>query len=85
MSANVGLALCPDAARLGTLRSHTRAYESALAAYGPGHMPPLEAAMPGPAMVGMVKATVTRDGETTTIRRFHLSSTAMEAARSPPR
>ena len=41
--------------------------------------------MPGPAMVGMVKATVTRDGETTTIRRFHLSSTAMEAARSPPR
>jgi predicted transposase YbfD/YdcC len=40
---------------------------------------PDEAVMPGLAMIGMVEATVTRGGETTTIRRFYLSSTAMGA------
>ena len=36
---------------------------------------PGEAAMPGLAMIGMVEATVTRDGKTSTLRRFYLSST----------
>jgi predicted transposase YbfD/YdcC len=40
---------------------------------------PDEATMPGLAMIGMVEATVTRDSETTTIRRYYLSSTVMGA------
>ena len=35
--------------------------------------------MPGLAMIGMVEATTTRGRTTTTIRRFYLSSVAMEA------
>ncbi len=35
--------------------------------------------MPGLAMLGMVEATVTRDGKTTTVRRHYLSSVAMDA------
>jgi hypothetical protein len=40
---------------------------------------PDEAPMPGLAMIGMVEATTTRGGTTATIRRFYLSSVAMEA------
>lgn len=40
---------------------------------------PDEATMPGLAMLGMVEATVTRDGKTTTVRRHYLSSVAMDA------
>lgn len=40
---------------------------------------PDEATMPGVAMIGMVEATVTRNGATTTARRYYLSSVAMEA------
>lgn len=39
---------------------------------------PDEAAMPGLATLGMVEATVTRDGKTSTERRFYLSSAAMD-------
>ena len=35
--------------------------------------------MPGLAMLGMVASTVTRDGKTSTERRFYLSSVALEA------
>ena len=41
---------------------------------------PDEASMPGLAMLGLVEATVTRQGKTTTQRRFYLSSVAMQAA-----
>lgn len=37
--------------------------------------------MPGLGMIGMVEATVTRDGRTSTQRRFYLSSARMEAVR----
>jgi predicted transposase YbfD/YdcC len=40
---------------------------------------PDEAPMPGLTMIGMVEATTTRGGTTTTIRRYYLSSIAMEA------
>ena len=36
--------------------------------------------MPGPAMFGMVESTVTRDGKTSTERRFYLSSASLDAA-----
>jgi predicted transposase YbfD/YdcC len=42
---------------------------------------PDEAPMPGLAMLGMVEATVTRQGKTSLQRRFYLSSVAMDAAR----
>lgn len=42
---------------------------------------PDEAAMPGLAMLGMVEATTTRDGKTISVRRFYLSSAAMDAVR----
>ncbi len=41
---------------------------------------PDEAPMPGLAMIAMVEATTTRDGVTTTVRRYYLSSIAMAAA-----
>ncbi len=41
---------------------------------------PHQSAMPGVAMIGMVEATVTRDGRTSTLRRFYLSSAPMHAA-----
>lgn len=41
---------------------------------------PDEAPLPGLAMLGMVASTVTRDGKTTTERRFYLSSAALDAA-----
>ncbi len=37
--------------------------------------------MPGLAMIGMVEATVTRDGRSSTLRRFYLSSARMDAER----
>ena len=40
---------------------------------------PDEAPMPGLAMLGMVEATVTRDGKTSTERRFYLSSPSLDA------
>ena len=42
---------------------------------------PDEARLPGLGMIGMVDATVTRDGRTSTLRRFYLSSARMDAAR----
>jgi predicted transposase YbfD/YdcC len=42
---------------------------------------PDEARLPGLAMIGMVEASVTRDGATRTQRRFYLCSAAMDAAR----
>lgn len=42
---------------------------------------PDEARLPGLAMIGMVEASVTRDGRTSTERRFYLSSAAMQAER----
>lgn len=42
---------------------------------------PGEAGLPGLAMVGMVEATVTRDGRTSTLQRFYLSSARMDAPR----
>lgn len=41
---------------------------------------PGEARMPGLAMIGEVEATTTRDGRTTTTRRFYLSSAKLDAA-----
>ncbi len=41
---------------------------------------PGEARMPGLAMIGEVEATTTRDGRTTTTRRFYLSSARLDAA-----
>jgi predicted transposase YbfD/YdcC len=41
---------------------------------------PDEARLPGLAMLGMVEATVTRDGKTSTLRRFYLSSARLDAA-----
>ncbi len=35
--------------------------------------------MPGLAMIGEVKATITRDGRTTTVRHFYLSSARLDA------
>jgi predicted transposase YbfD/YdcC len=40
---------------------------------------PDEAPMPDLAMLGMVEATATRNGKTTTVRRHYLSSVAMDA------
>jgi predicted transposase YbfD/YdcC len=40
---------------------------------------PDEARMPGLAMIGEVKATTTRDGRATTVRRFYLSSARLDA------
>lgn len=40
---------------------------------------PDEARLPGLGMIGMVEATVTRDGRTSTLRRFYLSSARMDA------
>ena len=40
---------------------------------------PDEAIMPGLAMIGEVEATITRDGRTSTIRRFYLSSAKLDA------
>jgi predicted transposase YbfD/YdcC len=40
---------------------------------------PDEARLPGLAMLGMVEATVTRDGKTSTLRRFYLSSARLDA------
>ena len=40
---------------------------------------PDEAPMPGLAMLGMVELTVTRDGKTSTERRFYLSSASLDA------
>ena len=40
---------------------------------------PDEAPMPGLAMLGMVESTVTRDGKTSTERRFYLSSASLDA------
>jgi len=40
---------------------------------------PDEVVMPGLAMLGMVEATTTRDGRTSTLRRFYLSSARMGA------
>ena len=37
--------------------------------------------MPGLGMIGMVEATVTRDGRASTLRRFYLSSARMDAVR----
>ena len=42
---------------------------------------PGEARLPGLAMIGMVEATVTRDGKTSTERRHYLSSAKMNAER----
>ena len=42
---------------------------------------PGEAILPGLGMIGMVEATVTRDGHTSTQRRFYLSSARMDAVR----
>lgn len=42
---------------------------------------PGEARLAGLGMIGMVEATVTRDGRTTTLRRYYLSSVAMDAQR----
>ena len=42
---------------------------------------PDEARLPGLAMIGMVEATVTRDGRTSTVRRYDLSSAQMDAER----
>ena len=42
---------------------------------------PDEARLPGLGMIGMVEATVTRDGKTSTERRFYLSSARMDAGR----
>ncbi len=42
---------------------------------------PDEAVMPGLASIGMVEATVTRDGTTSTVRRYYLSSTRLDAER----
>jgi predicted transposase YbfD/YdcC len=42
---------------------------------------PDEARLPGLAMIGMVEATITRDGATSTQRRFYLSSARMDAVR----
>jgi len=41
---------------------------------------PNETMLPGLAMIGMVEATVTRDGRTSTLRRFYLSSAQLHAA-----
>lgn len=41
---------------------------------------PGEAAMPGLATLGMVEATVTRDGTTSTLRRLYLASARLDAA-----
>ena len=41
---------------------------------------PGEALMPGLAMIGEVQATTTRDGRTTTTRRFYLSSARLDPA-----
>jgi predicted transposase YbfD/YdcC len=41
---------------------------------------PGEASMPGLAMIGEVEAATTRDGRTTTIRRFYLGSARLDAA-----
>jgi predicted transposase YbfD/YdcC len=41
--------------------------------------PPDEAPMPGLATLGMVESTVTRDGKTSTERRFYLSWAALDA------
>jgi predicted transposase YbfD/YdcC len=40
---------------------------------------PDEASLPGIGMIGMVDATVTRDGRTSTLRRYYLSSARMDA------
>ncbi len=40
---------------------------------------PDEARLPGLGMIGMVEATVTRDGKTSTERRYYLSSARMDA------
>jgi predicted transposase YbfD/YdcC len=40
---------------------------------------PDEASLPGLGMIGMVEATVTRDGRTSTQRRYYLSSARMHA------
>jgi predicted transposase YbfD/YdcC len=40
---------------------------------------PVEAPMPGLAMLGMVESTVTRDGKTSTERRVYLSSASLDA------
>jgi len=40
---------------------------------------PDEAAMPGLAIMGMGEATVTRDGRTSTLRRYYLSSAWLDA------
>ena len=42
---------------------------------------PDEAVMPGLASIGMVEATVTRDGATSTVRRYYLSSARLDAER----
>ena len=42
---------------------------------------PDEARLPGLGMIGMVEATVTRDGRTSSERRFYLSSARMDAVR----
>lgn len=42
---------------------------------------PDEAMLPGLGMIGMVEATVTRDGKTSTERRYYLSSARMPATR----
>jgi len=46
-----------------------------------GRRHPDEASLPGLAMIGMVEATVTRDGRTSTLRRFYLSSARLDAVR----
>ena len=42
---------------------------------------PDEPAMPGLATLGMVEAEVTRDGRTSTVRRYYLASARLSAAR----
>ena len=42
---------------------------------------PDEARLPGLGMIGMVEATTTRDGQTSTDRRYHVSSAPMDAER----
>jgi predicted transposase YbfD/YdcC len=42
---------------------------------------PDEARLPSLGMIGMVAATVTRDGRTSTLRRYYLSSAPMDAVR----
>lgn len=42
---------------------------------------PDEAVMPGLASIGLVEATVTRDGATSTVRRYYLSSARLDAVR----